>query len=96
MTNAEAKVALTPRSYDLLIAHMKDAGNWSGAPLVGGNVTFTKEDRGNLTQLKIAGLIKTEVDEDRKDLTWMYFTRSGKELASELGIELEAGYELPE
>lgn len=96
MTVAEAKQKLTPRSFELLVDHMKDAPNWSGAPLVGGNVKFTKEDRGNLTQLKRAGLIRTEADEDRKDLTWMYFTASGKELARELNIELDAGYELPE
>lgn len=89
MTVSEAKQKLTPRSFELLVAHMKDAPNWSGSPLVGGNVKFTKEDRGNLTQLKQAGLIRTEVDGDRKDLVWMYFTDSGKALAAELGIALE-------
>ena len=89
MTNAEAKAKLTPRSYELLIDHMKDAPNWSGAPLVGGNVKFTKEDRGNLTQLKRAGLITTQLDEGN---VWMYFTASGKELAAELGIDLGGNY----
>src|SRR3990167_835915 len=69
----------------LFIAYAKDAGNWGGSPLVGGNVSDSKEDRGNLTQLKRAGLVKTETDEGN---IWLYFTPRGKVYAKELGVDL--------
>lgn len=72
------------QSMKLFLAYAEDAGNWSGNPLVGGNVGGSKEDRGNLTQLKKAGLITTWVDEGQ---TWIDFTDEGKALAKENGIE---------
>jgi len=77
---------ITENSLKLFLAYAKDAGNWSGYPMVGGNVGGSKEDRGNLTQLKRAGLITTWTDEG---LTWMGFTDSGKALATEHGISLD-------
>lgn len=79
-------IEITDRSKELFMAYAKDAGNWSGTPLVGGNVADTKEDRGNLTQLKKAGLIRTQADAG--DI-WMIFTQLGIEYAKELGIEIE-------
>lgn len=76
---------ITKKSLRLFLDYADDAGNWSGCPLVGGNVGGSKEDRGNLTQLKRAGLITTDVDEG---CTWLYFTTLGKALAREHGIEL--------
>jgi len=76
---------ITERSKELFIAYAKDNGNWSGTPLVGGNIADTKEDRGNLTQLKKAGLIKTWTDENR---IWLDFTPAGKAYAKELGIQI--------
>lgn len=72
---------ITSRSLALFLAYAKDAGNWNGTPLVGGSA----EDRGNLTQLKQAGLIKTSYEEG---CTWMFFTDSGKALAAEHGVNL--------
>lgn len=74
---------ITEASLKLFLAYAKDAGNWSGSPLVGGNVGGSKEDRGNLTQLKKAGLITTFVDEG---LTWIIFTKDGRFLAHRYGI----------
>jgi hypothetical protein len=82
-----ASMNLTKRSIDLFVAYAEDADNWSGSPLVGGNVGGSKEDRGNLTQLKKAGLITTDyVRED--DCTWINFTKMGIEYAAALGITI--------
>ena len=51
-------ITLTPRSLELFFDYARDAGNWGGTPLVGGG----REDNGNLTQLKRAGLITTGTD----------------------------------
>ncbi len=81
-------VEITQRSLDLFLAYARDARNWSGTPLVGGNIGGSKEDRGNLTQLKRAGLLVT-FEEDRK-LSWIIFTKAGAALAAEHGILIEA------
>ena len=88
---------ITEKSLELFLKYAEDAGNWSGTPLVGygGNVSSSREaaraERGNLIQLKQAGLITTFVDEERKDLTWLSFTAAGRALAKEHGIEVEEG-----
>ena len=69
--NQTAEIKLTPASAELLRLYADDAGNWSGMPLVGGNVGGVKEDRGNLTDLKIKGLIRTFDDEG----TWVIFNQ---------------------
>jgi hypothetical protein len=76
---------ISENSKALFLAYARDAGNWNGQPLVGGNVGGSKEDRGNLTQLKRAGLITTFVDEG---CTWIMFTDEGLCFASDNGIDL--------
>jgi hypothetical protein len=76
---------LTERSIALFAAYARDAGNWSGTPLVGGNVGGSKEDRGNLTQLKQAGIITTFNDGGD---TFLSFTDSGIAYAASLGIKV--------
>jgi len=76
---------ITERSLEVFLAYANDADNWSGSPLVGGNVGGSKEERGNLTQLKQAGLITTSRDEGE---TWVHFTEAGFELAAQHGIKL--------
>jgi hypothetical protein len=76
---------LTPKTIDLFIAYAKDAGNWSGTPCVGGNVGGSKEERGNLTQLKRAGLITTFVSDG---CTFVEFTGKGKDYARQHGVEM--------
>jgi hypothetical protein len=82
-------VKLSQRSIELFKAYFDDAGNWSGMPLVGGNVGGSKADRGNLTHLKRAGLIRTQVEEGN---TWIIFTEAGKAF----GETLEAARPEPE
>lgn len=77
---------LTPRSIQLFKDLANDAGNWGGSPLFGGNVGCDKGDKGNLTQLKKAGLLTTQEDEG---LSWVNFTEAGVEYARSLGIEIE-------
>lgn len=76
---------LTPNSLALFTAYAKDAGNWSGTPLVGGNVRGSQELRGNLTQVKRAGLVETFRDEGN---TWLTFTDAGIVFAASLGIDM--------
>lgn len=78
---------ITERSLEVFTAYAKDACNWSGTPLVGGNGRWDQEaaDRGNITQLKKAGLIETATDEG---CTWIYFTDDGKAFAESMGIDL--------
>lgn len=76
-------MTITPTSLTLFLDYAKDAPNWSGTPLVGGNVGGSKEERGNLTQLKVAGLITTFAD---GGCTWVSFTEAGRALAQDHGI----------
>jgi hypothetical protein len=78
-------MTLTTNSLNLFLDFARDAGNWSGTPLVGGNVGGSKEQRGNITQLKQAGLIKTFKDAGE---TWVTFTPAGIALAAEHGVEV--------
>jgi hypothetical protein len=85
-------ITLTKRSLELFSLYALDAANWSGEPLVGGNVGGSKADRGNLTHLKQAGLITTFESDGH---TWMRFTVTGKTFAAEQGIDLESGTRTP-
>lgn len=76
---------LTDKSLKLFLAFAKDAVNWSGYPMVGGNVGGSKEDSGNLTDLKKKGLITTHWDEG---CDWVTFTPAGVALALEHGITI--------
>lgn len=82
------RIQITDRSKALFLDYAKDADNWSGTPLVGGNLGGSAEDRGNLTQLKQAGLIMT--NQDGRD-TWIYFTSLGRKYAAEHGVKILAG-----
>lgn len=78
---------VTATSMELFLAYAKDAGNWGGTPLVGGNVGGNaKAQRGNLTQLKKAGLIETFTD-DRND--FLSFTDYGMEVAAAKDVYLQ-------
>jgi hypothetical protein len=74
---------ITETSKALFLDYAKDAGNWSGTPLVGGNVDSDNKLRGNLTQLKRAGLVTTMFDDG---CTWLFFTDAGVEYAASLGV----------
>jgi hypothetical protein len=77
---------LTPRSLELFLAYAKDAGNWAGTPMIGGNLGGSKEDRGNITQLKKMGLVTTF--SDRRGDAFITFTPAGVALAAEHGIPI--------
>ena len=76
-------INLTPTSEKLFKDLAEDAGNWSGTPLLDGNVRTDNHLKGNVTNLKKLGLIKTDYDEG---CTWVYFTEAGKAAAEEFGI----------
>lgn len=77
---------ITETSLKVFLAYAADAGNWNGTPLVGGNVGGSKEERGNLTQLKQKGLLETFRDDGH---LWVQFTEAGKALAAEHGIKID-------
>lgn len=81
-----ASRSITDRSLEVFLAYARDAGNWSGEPLVGGNVGGSRDERGNLTQLKQAGLIKTRTDSSE---VWLSFTPAGVALAAEHNVIID-------
>ena len=88
MTDAQLIIAkavnITATSARLFIDLAKDAGNWSGTPLLDGNVRTDAHLRGNLTQLKKVNLVTTFND----DGTWVSFTADGKATARLVDIDL--------
>jgi hypothetical protein len=88
--DAARKVQITETSKRVFMAYAKDAGNWSGTPLVGGNVGGDKAEQGNLTQLKQAELITTQYDREQ-DSTWIYFTDLGKAWSRANGFDIDTG-----
>lgn len=79
---AAKKVGLPVGSATALLAFAKDAGNWGGNPLVGGNVDFGRSNPGYITKLVAAGyVITTEDDGD----VYLHFTPAGIDAALALG-----------
>jgi hypothetical protein len=79
-------VKLSERATELFTAYARDAGNWSGNPMVGGNVPSNgKSDRGYILALKRQGLITTYTE---YGCVWIVFTDKGLEYASTLGIKV--------
>ena len=78
-----ANVQITEQSKSLFIAYFNDAGNWNGNPAIGHNVGDKPANKGNLTQLKGAGLVTAWVDEGH---AWLSFTQLGLEYAAEIGL----------
>lgn len=80
-------IKLTPDTIETFTLYAEDAGNWSGNPWVSvGNITCTREMRGNLSDLVQKGLIRIEDAGDGDK--YIVFTDSGLELARVLGIEI--------
>lgn len=76
-------ISITPESHKLFMAFAEDACNWNNEPLL----DISKEQRGNLTQLKTAGLLETFKSDG---VAWVSFTDSGKKYAATNGISIEA------
>jgi hypothetical protein len=76
-------ITLTPASAALFASLVDDAGNWSGTPIV----EVSREQRGNLTDLKRAGLLTTQAD---GGVVFAYFTVKGVEFAKSLGLDWES------
>ncbi len=79
------KPNITEQSKTLFLAYANDAGNWSGTPMVGGNVGRAAADKGNLTQLKQAGLLTTF---NSDGCMFVDFTKEGIEFATSEGVDL--------
>jgi hypothetical protein len=70
---------LTPASLALFLSLASSAADWAGEPLFEGD----NAARGNLTHLKVTGLIETYTDDG---CTFCIFTPAGKSLAASHGI----------
>jgi len=73
---------LAAGTHARFIDYYKDADNWSGTPLVGGNVGGDSSDIGFLLNMKKANLIETFTD--RGDV-FLDFTEVGHAYFSEHG-----------
>lgn len=89
-TPAKLSVKLSPKSEALFRDLIKDADNWSGTPLFGGNVGGDKKSAGNLTDLKKKELLTTCQDEENKNCQWVHFTDKGLDLAKEMGLDVSS------
>ena len=72
------------------LAYYEDQDNWSGTPLVGGNVGGDSADKGFIVNMKKRGWITTE-DIDNDGCVWMDFTDAGRAQAALHGYD-EDGY----
>jgi hypothetical protein len=79
---------ITETSKEVFKGYADSAAHWNDMPLVDGSPS----ERGNLTQLKRAGLIRTFSDDDSQTLTWMQFTPAGAAYATQLGYTVRATY----
>lgn len=77
------EITLTEQSRELFFDYLKDACNWSGEPLVGGNVGRKPSNKGNLTDLKRKGLVTTWAEDygdqplGARPCSWLKFTTLG-------------------
>lgn len=79
------QIDLSQGSIDLFTSLAKDAGNWSGVPLLD---EISPAEKGHLTDLKKKGLLTTTQDEDNRKCFWVTFTDEGVAFAATLGIDL--------
>jgi hypothetical protein len=88
MTTTIKTTDLTPATLALFTALCKDAHHWSGVPLL----DVTPAEKGNLTDLKKLGLISTTQDDDNRKCVWVEFKQAGRELAKQIGHDLDMYY----
>ena len=83
---------ITAAVLERFLAYAEDANNWSGCPLVGGNVGGDPADKGLIVNMKKAGLVTTwkqrASHRGEPATVWMDFTAAGRELAAKHDIEL--------
>ena len=86
-------IELTAASLATFLEYAEDAGNWSDNPWVSsGNISPTKAQRGNLSDLVKKGLIDIHDSEGmgRARDQYLVFTDAGVALAAEHGIQVSA------
>jgi hypothetical protein len=83
MTTVETALDnLSPASASLLYDLIKDAPNWNGQPLI----DITKEQRGNLSDLKRRGILNTFTDEGCQ---FAIFTATGIAIAAAVNVKID-------
>jgi hypothetical protein len=91
------EIKITEASKKVFLLYAKDAPNWSFQPYVShGNISPTKQQRGNLSDLVQKGLIKIEIGQVQQE----YWTRSGsnwvKDIPAPFVVFTEAGIQYAE
>ena len=84
---------LTTASLETFLEYAKDACNWSDNPWVSSvNISPTKAQRGNLSDLSKKGLIEIHDSEGmgRARDQYLVFTDAGVALAAEHGVRVSA------
>lgn len=84
-SESRIRPGLTPASAALFGQLVSMAPDWSGQPLV----ELTARERGNLTDLKVKGLLTTNEDEGNM---FVAFTDAGIDLAVEMGFAFMEDY----
>ena len=81
------EIEITEASQKVFWLYADDAASWcGGCPWASeGNISPTKEQRGNIGDLVKKGLIKINESDGQKYIT---FTQAGVEFAKTLGIDL--------
>lgn len=78
---------LSAEALAYFVALAEDACNWSGHPLVGGNVSQGVKENGYLTACKKEEVLTTSFD--GRD-SFVNFTEKGVELAASMGVKVRA------
>ena len=78
---------LTAEDFALFLDYARDADNWNGTPLIGGNVESDRSTTARLTRMKQAGLLRRALSDGHR---WIVFTPQGKALAALCGIPIGA------
>jgi Cys-tRNA synthase (O-phospho-L-seryl-tRNA:Cys-tRNA synthase) len=71
---------LTPASAALLVKIIQSAEYENGSEMMEALMKFTKEERGNLTDLKKKGFVTTAFDSDVPDYIWCTLQESSRPL----------------
>lgn len=71
---------LTPASAALLVKIIKSAEYEGEGEMMEALIKFTKEERGNLTDLKKKGFVETVFDSDTPDYIWCILQEASRPL----------------
>ena len=78
-------LAVAPGTLARFLAYARDAAEWGGTPLVGGNVGGDLADTGFIMNMKKLDLVATFTD---RRCVFIEFTAAGRALAKSHGVDI--------